>query len=159
MPVSSIMLYLCFMRKELVNTLRDFNRFYTTVLGVVNNHILESDYSLTEARIIYEVNKQEGITARAIKETLQIDEGYMSRLVAKLVKQGIMKKKQSKEDKRIFALALTSKGQQIAAEINRQSDEQVKNLVKHLNLKEQEHLAGLIIQVKQLLEKGNYNTR
>jgi DNA-binding MarR family transcriptional regulator len=149
------------MKKELVNTLRDFNRFYTTVLGVVNNHILESDYSLTEARIIYEVNKQEGITARAIKEKLQIDEGYMSRMVAKLVKQGIMRKKQSKEDKRIFALALTGKGLQIAADINRQSDEQVKTLVKHLSIKEQEHLAGLITQVKQLLEKGNvekYNT-
>ncbi|WP_217604580.1 MarR family winged helix-turn-helix transcriptional regulator [Chitinophaga sp. GbtcB8] len=143
------------MKKELVNTLRDFNRFYTTVLGVVNNHILESDYSLTEARIIYEVNEQEGITARAIKEKLQIDEGYMSRMVAKLVKQGAVKKKQSKEDKRIFALALTAKGRQIAADINRQSDEQVKNLVKHLDLKEREQLAGLIMQVKQLLEKGN----
>jgi DNA-binding MarR family transcriptional regulator len=143
------------MKKELINSLRDFNRFYTTVLGVVNNHILESDYSLTEARIIYEVNEQEGITARAIKEKLQIDEGYMSRMVAKLVKQGILKKKQSKEDKRIFALALTGKGRQIAADINLQSDEQVKSLVKHLDLKEREHLAGLIIQVKQLLEKGN----
>lgn len=143
------------MKKELVNTLRDFNRFYTTVLGVVNNHILESDYSLTEARIIYEVNEQEGITARAIKERLQIDEGYMSRMVAKLVKQGILKKNQSKEDKRIFGLALTAKGRQIAADINRQSDEQVKSLVKHLDLKEREQLAGLIMQVKQLLEKGN----
>jgi len=143
------------MKKELVNTLRDFNRFYTAVLGVVNNHVLESDYSLTEARIIYEVNKQEGITARAIKEMLQIDEGYMSRLVAKLVKQGVVKKKQSKEDKRIFALALTAKGLQVAADINRQSDEQVKSLVSHLDLKEQEQLAGLIMQVKQLLEKGN----
>jgi len=149
------MLYLCFMKKELVNTLRDFNRFYTTVLGVVNNHILESDYSLTEARIIYEVNEQEGITARAIKEKLQIDEGYMSRMVAKLVKQGILKKNQSKEDKRIFGLALTAKGRQIAADINRQSDEQVKSLVKHLDPKEREQLAGLIMQVKQLLEKGN----
>lgn len=143
------------MKKELVNTLRDFNRFYTTVLGVVNNHILESDYSLTEARIIYEVNEQEGITARAIKERLQIDEGYMSRMVAKLVKQGILKKNQSKEDKRIFGLALTAKGRQIAADINLQSDEQVKSLVKHLDLKEREQLAGLIMQVKQLLEKGN----
>jgi len=149
------MLYLCFMKKELVNTLRDFNRFYTTVLGVVNNHILESDYSLTEARIIYEVNEQEGITARAIKEKLQIDEGYMSRMVAKLVKQGILKKNQSKEDKRIFGLALTAKGRQIAADINRQSDEQAKSLVKHLDPKEREQLAGLIMQVKQLLEKGN----
>jgi len=143
------------MKKELVNTLRDFNRFYTTVLGVVNNHILESDYSLTEARIIYEVNEQEGITARTIKEKLQIDEGYMSRMVAKLVKQGILKKNQSKEDKRIFALALTGKGRQIAADINLQSDEQVKGLVRHLDTKEREQLAGLIMQVKQLLEKGN----
>lgn len=149
------MLYLCFMKKELVNTLRDFNRFYTTVLGVVNNHILESDYSLTEARIIYEVNEQEGITARAIKEKLQIDEGYMSRMVAKLVKQGILKKNQSKEDKRIFGLALTAKGRQIAADINRQSDEQVKSLVKHLDPREREQLTGLIMQVKQLLEKGS----
>ncbi|HEY8919475.1 MAG TPA: MarR family transcriptional regulator, partial [Chitinophaga sp.] len=88
-------------------------------------------------------------------EKLQIDEGYMSRMVAKLVKQGILKKNQSKEDKRIFGLALTAKGRQIAADINRQSDEQVKSLVKHLDAKEREQLAGLIMQVKQLLEKGN----
>ncbi|WP_315823885.1 helix-turn-helix domain-containing protein [Paraflavitalea speifideaquila] len=83
--------------KELIHTLRDFNRFYTAILGIVNNHILESNYSLTEARIIYEVYNESGITARAIKEKLQLDEGYLSRMVARFVKQGIMVKNNSKK--------------------------------------------------------------
>jgi DNA-binding MarR family transcriptional regulator len=142
------------MKKELIHTIRDFNRFYTAVLGIVNNHILESNYSLTEARIIYEVGSQEGVTARAIKEKLQLDEGYLSRMVAQFVKQGIMVKKQSREDKRIFALDLTAKGKQIAADINRQSDKQVEQLVKHLDTREREQLVSLMVQVKQLLEKN-----
>ncbi|HEY9008970.1 MarR family winged helix-turn-helix transcriptional regulator [Ohtaekwangia sp.] len=139
------------MQKQIIASVREFNRFYTAILGVVNDHILEGDHSLTEARIIYELNSHQGITAREIKEKLRVDEGYMSRIVNQFQKKGILRKKQSKEDKRVYLLELTLKGKRIAREINRQSDAQVENLVKHLSDKERERLVELIVQVQKML--------
>lgn len=139
------------MNKAHIETIRDFNRFYTTVLGVVNSSILDSDFSLTEARIIYEVYHHKGITARELKEKLVLDEGYMSRISKKLVKEEILARKQSAGDKRIFGLELTGKGKKAFAVINRQSDRQVEQLVAHLGLRQQSRLAALIGEVKQLL--------
>jgi len=141
------------MENEAIKDIRDFNRFYTTILGVVNNHILESDYSLTEARIIYELTDSKELTAREIKEKLQIDEGYMSRITTRFVKSGILNKNQSKNDKRVYVLKLTTRGEEISRLINQQSDRQVKNLIEHLSKTEQEKLVGLIKQVKDLLVK------
>lgn len=141
------------MENEVIKDIREFNRFYTTILGVVNNHILESDYSLTEARIIYELTDSKELTAREIKEKLQIDEGYMSRIITRFVKSGILNKNQSKNDKRVYVLKLTTRGEEISRLINQQSDRQVKNLIKHLSKTEQEKLVGLIKQVKDLLVK------
>ena len=141
------------MENEVIKDIREFNRFYTTILGVVNNHILESDYSLTEARIIYELTDSKELTAREIKEKLQIDEGYMSRIITRFVKSGILNKKQSKNDKRVYVLKLTTRGEEISRLINQQSDRQVKNLIEHLSKTEQEKLVGLIAQVKDLLIK------
>jgi len=141
------------MESEAINSIREFNRFYTAILGVVNNHILESEYSLTEARIIYELINPGELTAREIKEKLQIDEGYMSRIITRFVKNGILVKKQSKNDKRAYTLKLTQKGEEIAGLINKQSDRQVKTLIEHLTKAEQEKLVTLITQVKELLVK------
>jgi DNA-binding MarR family transcriptional regulator/GNAT superfamily N-acetyltransferase len=143
------------MEKEITDKLRDFNRFYTIILGIVNNHILESEYSLTEARIIYEVGRQEVITAREIREKLKMDEGYLSRIVAKFVKQGILLKRQSRRDKRIFSLTLTNKGRRVLLNIDCQSDNQVENLISHLDLKDREKLVQLLGKARQLLTKND----
>jgi DNA-binding MarR family transcriptional regulator/GNAT superfamily N-acetyltransferase len=143
------------MQQQAIDKVRDFNRFYTTMLGVVNNHILEGDYTFTEARIIYEAGKQQAITASAIKENLRLDEGYLSRIVAKLVKQGIFGKKRSEEDKRLFTLSLTTKGKVVFSEIDRQSNGQIKSLVQHLSISDQERLAALLKEAKQLLTPGD----
>jgi DNA-binding MarR family transcriptional regulator/GNAT superfamily N-acetyltransferase len=143
------------MKDEIISPIREFNRFYTTILGVVNNHILNSEYSLTEARVIYELANSGELTARGIKEKLQIDEGYMSRIIASFLKKDILVKKQSKYDKRLYPLKLTEKGKEIASEINEQSDRQIKDLVKHLSNTDQEQLVSLIVQVKDLLERNN----
>jgi DNA-binding MarR family transcriptional regulator len=140
------------MRQALVHSIRDFNRFYTAILGIVNNHILEGEYSLTEARIIYELAHSKDITAREIKEKLQIDEGYMSRIIARFVKNGILIKKQSKSDKRIYTLTLTANGKKISQLIDRQSDRQVENFVAHLDKEAQVKLVHLMAQVKELLK-------
>lgn len=139
------------MENETVNAIREFNRFYTIVLGIVNHHILESDYSLTEARIIYELARAGGLRATELKEKLHIDEGYMSRILGRFVKDGILEKKQSKEDKRNYLLRLTVKGRKIAELINKQSDRQIAQLIGHLGKEEQDKLVASITQVKELL--------
>jgi DNA-binding MarR family transcriptional regulator/N-acetylglutamate synthase-like GNAT family acetyltransferase len=143
------------MEKELTSKLRDFNRFYTNILGVVNNHILESNYSLIEARIIYETGRQKVITAREIMERLQMDEGYLSRIVAKFVKQDVLLKEQSKKDKRVFTIGLTNKGRQVLSNIDLQSDKQVEGLISHLSPKDREKLVELLVEAKQLLTKSD----
>jgi len=143
------------MEKEWTSRLRDFNRYYTGILGLVNHHILDSGYSLTEARIIYELGRQKGITAGEIRERLQMDEGYLSRILAKFVQQGLLLKKQSKKDKRIFTLTLTSPGRQLFRDIDRQSDEQVESLIAHLDPKDRERLVELLREARQLLTKGD----
>jgi DNA-binding MarR family transcriptional regulator len=141
------------MNNEVIASLREFNRFYTTILGVVNNHILDSEYSLTEARVIYELASSGKLTAREIKEKLLLDEGYMSRIIARFLKNGVIFKDQSNNDKRAFLLRLTAKGKEVFNMINDQSDRQIENLIQHLSKTEQEKLAALIVQVKHLLTK------
>ena len=142
---------------DLTQRIREFNRFYTAILGLANKHILASDYSFTEARVIYEINHSNGISAREIKEKLQLDEGYLSRIVNKLVKQGVIVKQQSNQDKRLFLLSLSAKGLQELAEINHHSNLQVENLTKHLNKDEKQKLNHLLQEAKQLLERGAAN--
>ncbi len=152
MPKASI-LYLCNMAKEVIEKIREFNRFYTTIIGVTNNHILQSDYSLTEVRMMYEAYYTPGITARQLTGILQVDEGYLSRLIAKLVKHKIVLKKQSKEDKRIYALELSEKGKQLFLELNKRSSEAIATLIEHLTTEERLELVKLQTSIKNLLTK------
>ncbi|WP_143305137.1 MarR family winged helix-turn-helix transcriptional regulator [Chitinophaga vietnamensis] len=141
------------MTSDIIQSIRDFNRFYTAILGVVNNHILESEYSLTEARIIYELRASAALTARELKEKLFIDEGYLSRIIARFVKEGVLRKRQAAGDKRVYLLELSAKGRKIATMIDQQSDLQVARLIGHLDKREQQQLVSLVTQVKDLLTK------
>ena len=141
------------MAKEVIEKIREFNRFYTSVIGVTNDHILQSNYSLTEVRVMYEAYYSPGITARQLTSILQVDEGYLSRLITKLVKQKIVLKKQSKEDKRIYALELSEKGKQLFSDLNKRSSEAIATLIEHLTVGERQELVRLQDSIKALLIK------
>lgn len=141
------------MAKEVIEKIREFNRFYTSIIGVTNNHILQSNYSLTEVRVMFEAYYTPGVTARQLTNILQIDEGYLSRLIAKLVKQKIVLKKQSKEDKRIYALELSEKGRQLFTDLNKRSSEAIASLIEHLTTEERQELVRLQNSIKTLLTK------
>ena len=141
------------MKKDIIGKVRDFNRFYTGVIGVTNDHILESPYSLAEVRVMFEIYNDPKITARQIKEIIQVDEGYLSRLIAKLVNQNIISKVKSKEDNRISRLTLTKNGQDIFLQLNQRSNEAASDVIQHLNKSEQAELILLFETIKQLLTK------
>ncbi len=123
-----------------VRELRAFNRFYTNLIGVVDRHILESPYSLTEARILYEVAHDPEATTRKIKTFLQVDEGYISRTVAKLVRQGLVTRSPSPADRRAWHLALTPRGAQEFGRLNARSEASIATLIEPLADTERERV-------------------
>jgi DNA-binding MarR family transcriptional regulator len=137
--------------KDVIDKVREFNRFYTGIIGVMNNHILESDYSLSEVRVMFEIYHHPNITARQIKEIIELDEGYLSRLVNKLVKQKVITRVKSKEDNRVSALTLSKKGKDIFLRLNQRSSNDVSAILQHLSKSQQEELLRLLEKVKALL--------
>ena len=141
------------MATDIVKKVREFNRFYTSIIGITNNHILQSEYSLTEVRVMFETYNNPGITARQLMKIIRVDEGYLSRLIAKLVKQKILSKKRSKEDNRNYSLELSSSGKKIFLRLDERSSYAVSQLVSHLTKVEQSQLIQLLDGVRTLLTK------
>jgi len=75
---------------DAINEIRSFNRFYTNVLGLLNQHILDSDYSLTEVRVLHEISKTKHCTANTLVNQLEIDRSYMSRIIKYLEKMNLL---------------------------------------------------------------------
>ncbi|HEX9614195.1 MAG TPA: MarR family winged helix-turn-helix transcriptional regulator [Bacteroidota bacterium] len=140
-----------------IKEIRAFNRFYTNIIGVVDRHILDSPYSLTEVRILYEIYHDVHATARTIKRFLRVDEGYLSRTIDALVKRGLVLRNQSEKDGREFVLSLTGKGKREFLTLNRRSEEAVGSMIKHLSRGQVDRLLAMLRTVRTLLTEGPKN--
>jgi DNA-binding MarR family transcriptional regulator/GNAT superfamily N-acetyltransferase len=103
---------------------RGFNRMYTRFIGTLNEGLLNTPYSLAEARILYELANRNPPKATEIAESLGLDPGYLSRLLGKLEQSGLLKRKASQEDARSIELSLTAKGKLAFQKLNTRSEEQ-----------------------------------
>lgn len=119
-----------------ISQIRSFNRFYTKVLGLLDQHILDSEYSLTECRVLHEISKTNKCTAIALGNQLDIDRGYMSRIIKHLEKRELIAKVQSNQDNRVYYIALTERGSDAIEELNKKSDEQIAKIFEHLGHEE-----------------------
>lgn len=90
-----------------INIIRKFNRYYTNILGLLDQHLLKSTLSLAEVRLLYEVEHNPGCTSKMIASTLCIDAGYLSRLLKGLEQAGYLTKAPSATDARAYSLMLT----------------------------------------------------
>ncbi len=140
--------------EELIRKMRSFNRFYTNFIGVVDRHILESPYSLTDARVLYEISHTENCSAKKIRENVEIDEGYLSRIIERFIRKGLVKKSRLKEDRRTRVIVLTDKGRKEFAKLDTGSTNSVHGTVEKLSQKEREELVGLMERIQELLGKG-----
>src|SRR3984957_12497141 len=102
---------------------RHFNRVYTRYIGTLNEGLLNSDYSLAEARVLYELAHRNAPKASEIAEGLGMDPGYLSRLLGKFERDGLLQKKMSEQDGRYAELALTSRGKSAFKKLNALSEE------------------------------------
>ena len=132
---------------------RAFNRFYTGIIGLLDQHVLNSDYSLPEVRVLYEMYHQPGITARDIMSSLKIDKGYLSRMLRQFEKKKLLARSQSGEDGRYMRLSLTALGKKEFSVLNAASDDQLKEILAGLTDSQCTKLVRNMASIKSLLSK------
>jgi DNA-binding MarR family transcriptional regulator len=136
-----------------IDEMRAFNRFYTSFIGILNKNFLSSKYSLPEIRVLHEIYNNAGLTAKEIIATLNIDKGYLSRLIYLFEKTKILVRKVSQRDGRAFTLHLTPKGIKEFEILNAASENQIKEILSKLTSKECDSLITNMIQIKEILSK------
>src|SRR6185436_19513423 len=108
-----------------VAAVRAFNRFYTRKLGVLDQQLLKSPFSLSEARVLYELAHREDPAAKEIGIELGLDPGYLSRIVQKFCEDGLITRKPLPSDRRQYRLGLTARGRQAFAKLERSSQDDI----------------------------------
>src|SRR6476619_4091313 len=95
---------------ERAQALRAFSRFYTAIIGALGEGLLETSHSLTEARVIFELGRQDSMDVADLRRTLGLDAGYLSRIRARLEDEGLVTLGTSGDDRRRHVIGLTAKG-------------------------------------------------
>jgi DNA-binding MarR family transcriptional regulator/GNAT superfamily N-acetyltransferase len=138
---------------ERIQAVRQFTRFYTKQIGVLQEGLLGSNFSLTEARVLYELAHREDSTASDIGNNLGLDAGYLSRILSRFVAKRLIRRERSRNDGRHFDLSLTAKGRSLFESLNRQSSVQVAEMLNRLSDSEQKILVQALQQVERTLAK------
>ncbi|TDW95818.1 bifunctional helix-turn-helix transcriptional regulator/GNAT family N-acetyltransferase [Dinghuibacter silviterrae] len=141
------------MNAKTIAGIRSFNRFYTGFIGLLDRYLLDSDYSLPEARILYELHHGEGVQASDIIDRMGIDKGYLSRILDRFAEHKLISRKKSAEDGRRVHLFLTDKGQKEFEKLDRASDNQLKQLLADLPPKDWQRLKGHMTEIEDLLTR------
>ncbi len=132
--------------------MRAFNRFYTNMLGLLDNHLLKSKYSLVEARILYEIDIGKNIRASDIMNAMDIDKSYLSRLLKKMEKDNLIARKPSQNDARATYIHLTRLGTEVFQSLNLASNQQIKELLSPLKPEKQTELINHMNAIIKLLK-------
>ena len=126
---------------------RAFNRFHTRLVGALDRHILESRYSLTESRILYEIAHERIATAADLARGLRLDPAYLSRALRKLEQAGLIEKLSVETDRRAATLRLTDEGRAAFGGLDRAAEAQAAALLEPLPVDERERLAKAMATV------------
>jgi DNA-binding MarR family transcriptional regulator/GNAT superfamily N-acetyltransferase len=138
---------------DLIAAVRAFNRFYTRRLGVLEQQLLDSPFSLTEARVLYELAHRDNLSAKTIGSELGLDAGYLSRIVQNFQDKGLISRKASAADRRQYDLGLTAKGRQAFGRLNRSSHDDVAAMLSALPPGSGEHLVQAMGTIERLLDR------
>ncbi|GAA4687676.1 helix-turn-helix domain-containing GNAT family N-acetyltransferase [Phytohabitans rumicis] len=130
---------------------RAFNRFYTGVIGVLQEGLVHSPYTLTEARVLFELAQRDAAEVVELRRLLDLDAGYLSRILARFETDGMVRRSRSAADARRQVIELTEAGRAVQAELDQRSSAQVGELIGALGEADQRRLLGAMTTIEELL--------
>lgn len=135
-----------------IASVRQFNRAYTQRIGVLDEGFLDTPFSLTQGRVLYELAEEDGVTAKAIAEKLALDPGYLSRMLRAFEQSGLIESRRGTADGRQKALSLTPAGRAAFAPLDRNARTGIARLLAPLTAAEQQALTAAMARIIALLD-------
>ena len=135
-----------------ITAVRAFNRFYTRKLGVLDQHLGQSPFSLSEARVLYELAHRDDLAAKEIGIELGLDPGYLSRIVQSFDEKGLITRRPLPTDRRQYQLSLTAKGRQTFAKLNLSSQNEVAAMLAQLSAGDATRLTQAMATIEAVLD-------
>lgn len=139
------------MLEDRIAAVRRFSRYYTRVIGALQEGLLQSAFSLTEARVLYELAQRPGLTATTLGRELGVDAGYLSRILASFADRGLLERRADTSDRRQSSLCLTAAGKAAFAPLDARSRAEVAALLAPLPEAAQRELVVAMSQIETLL--------
>src|SRR2546421_462785 len=134
-----------------IAAIRRFSRFYTRQLGLLQESLVHTPFSLTEARVLYELAHRDTVTASELAADLDLDHGYLSRILRRFAEDGLLAKKRAPDDGRQSVITITAKGRKAFAPLNKGSHDQVAAMLEKLSVADQARVVGAMNTVESLL--------
>jgi DNA-binding MarR family transcriptional regulator/GNAT superfamily N-acetyltransferase len=138
-------------RSDPVARVRSFNRFYTNLLGVLQEGFLRTPYSLAESRVIFELAHRRTAQLTDLRRDLDLDAGYMTRILTRLEADGLVSRARSSADARRQVVRLSKHGQRTFKTLDKRSTEDVTKMLSRLSEEEQDRLLGSMATIQKLL--------
>lgn len=145
--------------KDHIASVRRFNRFYTREVGVLRKTFLETDWSLAEMRVLFEIANGRDVTASDVGRALDLDAAYVSRLLGKFEKEGLVRRTRSEADARVSFLALTAKGAKLFDAANARQVAQTVGMLERMGPGDRERLVGAMALIEALLVRSEGRKR
>jgi DNA-binding MarR family transcriptional regulator/GNAT superfamily N-acetyltransferase len=136
---------------DLVATVRDFNRFYTNLIGVLRGGLLDTPYTLTEARVIFELAQRDAVEVTELRRELDIDAGYLSRILGRFESDGLVSRERSGTDARRQVIRLTPAGRDAYKVLDERSAAQIAAMLDRLGGAQRQRLAGAMATIRDVL--------
>src|SRR5580704_3103643 len=137
--------------QEKIQLVRRFNRFYTRRIGLLREGLLDTPFSLTQARVLFELAHQPGTRSADLASELGLDPAYLSRLLASFERRRLVARAQSRDDRRVNHLRLTAKGRAAFSRLDALSHAQSGELLGSLGTAERQRLTDSMAAIQQLL--------
>ena len=134
-----------------VSAIRAFNRFYTRQIGILGDRLLDSPFSLTEMRVLYELAHREGPTATELSTDLGLDGGYVSRILRRFETRGLIVRTPRPGDRRIDVLRLTHRGRSIFTPLESRARAQVRTMLARLPPVDQRQIVDSMTAIREVL--------
>jgi DNA-binding MarR family transcriptional regulator/GNAT superfamily N-acetyltransferase len=139
---------------ERIDAVRAFNRFYTRVLGLLDEGLVRTSYSLTEARVLFEIAQTDRVGVAELRGSLDLDPGYLSRILARFEADGLVLRERSAEDGRRQVIRLTVTGREAFGSLDASSSEAVADLLGSVSAGDQARLLDSMRTIERVLSRA-----